>query len=546
MTGLSTRNRLVLVVILSAFPMLAMTIYGTVEQRFVAAEREHDDLQRLAKVAARDNAHIIESARQMLIVLAQLAPTVQDDPILCQRTFESVLQHTGDLYHGMGIHDRRGDLLCNASPTPPAVNVRDRLYFRVARNTLRFSIGMYQVGRVTQQPGINFGYPIMAGNDLTGVAYVALHLQSFRRVVAKMPLPPGAVLAVIDGNGTLLAAHPESGGSIGEKLAPPEMLKTVLATKEGIFDATGANREARWFAFETIADNPDGSNALKVVVSIPRTVIFDESDRNLIRNLVGIGLSLLFLLVVARYGVEQFFLRNIRKLLATAARVKAGDLTARTGMRSAEDELSQIGAAFDDMAAALYERNARLHRALQDLRYDAVTDALTGLHNRRHFAEYLPRELARAARGGDRLSLLLLDLDHFKRVNDTFGHSAGDAVLSAVASVLKARTRAGDAVFRHGGEEFLIVLPDTDTQAALQRAEALRIAIGELQLRHEGNDLGRQTASFGVAIFPLHGEREEDLIRAADEALYAAKGQGRDRVVLAGSEEDLSFEARGS
>jgi len=92
----------------------------------------------------------------------------------------------------------------------------------------------------------------------------------------------------------------------------------------------------------------------------------------------------------------------------------------------------------------------------------------------------------------------------------------------------------------------LIVLPDTDTQAALQRAEALRIAIGELQLRHEGNDLGRQTASFGVAIFPLHGEREEDLIRAADEALYAAKGQGRDRVVLAGSEEDLSFEARGS
>jgi diguanylate cyclase (GGDEF)-like protein len=532
MTGLSTRNRLVLVVILSALPMLAMIVYGTVEQRFVAAEREHDDLRRLALVAARDNAHIIESARQLLVALAQLAPTVQHDAAVCQRALADLLQHTGDIYYGMGIHDRNGDLICNASPTQASVNVQDRLYFRVARDTARFSIGTYQVGRISQQPSINFGYPVIAGRELIGVAYVALQLDSFHRGVAKMPLPAGAMLAVIDGNGTILAAHAETDGGIGEKIAPA-ILKTVLRAKEGVFDESGAHGEARWFAFESIADNPDGSNALKVVVSIPRTVIFDESDRNLVRNLVGIGLSLLFLLVVARYGVERFFLRNIRKLLATAAQVKAGDLTARTGMRSSEDELSQIGAAFDDMGQALHERDARLRHALQDLQHDAVTDALTGLHNRRHLGEYLPREIARAARGADKLALLLLDLDHFKRVNDTFGHGAGDAVLTAIASVLKARTRAGDAVFRHGGEEFLVVLPDTEAQSALQRAETLRRAISELQLRHEGQDLGRQTASFGVAVFPLHGNREPELMRAADEALYSAKEQGRDRVVLA-------------
>ena len=174
-----------------------------------------------------------------------------------------------------------------------------------------------------------------------------------------------------------------------------------------------------------------------------------------------------------------------------------------------------------------------MQRALQDLRYDAVTDALTGLHNRRHLGEYLPRELARAARGGDKLALLLFDLDHFKSVNDTFGHSAGDAVLTGVANILKSNIRAGDAVFRHGGEEFLVVLPETDVEGARQKAEALRSAIAEVRLEHTGRALGRQTASCGVAVFPLNGVREDELMRCADQALYAAKEAGRDRVVVA-------------
>ena len=440
----------------------------------------------------------------------------------------------GDIYHGMGMHDAEtGRLVCSAVPSNGVVDAKDRLYFRIARDTGRFSIGEYQIGRVSQKPGINFGYPLVVGEETVGVAFVALDLGAFHSGASRMPLPADVRFVVLDGNGTVLARSPEAQFKIGEKLPMAAVWNFVQSASEGAFDAPGHDGKSRWFAYDTIAANYDGSNALKIVVSIPRNVIFGESNRNLARNITGITLSLLFLFLVARYGVDRFFLRNIRKLLRTAARVKAEDLTARTGMRSTEDELSQIGAAFDDMAHALQERDKRLQRALQDLRYDAVTDALTGLHNRRHLGEYLPRELARAARGGDKLALLLFDLDHFKSVNDTFGHSAGDAVLTGVANILKSNIRAGDAVFRHGGEEFLVVLPETDVEGARQKAEALRSAIAEVRLEHAGRALGRQTASCGVAVFPLNGVREDELMRCADQALYAAKEAGRDRVVVA-------------
>ncbi|MGH9577502.1 MAG: diguanylate cyclase, partial [Terriglobales bacterium] len=171
-----------------------------------------------------------------------------------------------------------------------------------------------------------------------------------------------------------------------------------------------------------------------------------------------------------------------------------------------------------------------LRAALHNLHTQAVTDPLTRLVNRRYLAEFLPREVIRTQRKGASLAVLMIDLDHFKRVNDTFGHDAGDIVLTQVAKLLMAHIRGSDIACRYGGEEFVLVLPDTTLEGARRRAEEIRVAVKELQLHHLENPLGPITVSLGVALLPGHAASPEALIRVADEALYEAKEAGRDRV----------------
>jgi diguanylate cyclase (GGDEF)-like protein/PAS domain S-box-containing protein len=169
------------------------------------------------------------------------------------------------------------------------------------------------------------------------------------------------------------------------------------------------------------------------------------------------------------------------------------------------------------------------------LHSQAILDPLTGLFNRRYMEDNFIRELYRAQRKELLLGAILLDLDHFKRINDKFGHEAGDAVLATVARCLKNNTRREDIVCRYGGEEFLLVLPESSLETTLQRAEQLRELISTLEITHLGHPLGVITASFGVAGYPQHGKTREEIIRAADTSLYRAKQEGRNRVCVAGN-----------
>lgn len=169
---------------------------------------------------------------------------------------------------------------------------------------------------------------------------------------------------------------------------------------------------------------------------------------------------------------------------------------------------------------------SRLQSALQE---QAVRDGLTGLYNRRYLDEMLEREVSRARREGIPLSLVMLDIDHFKKVNDTYGHQAGDEVLKILAATLMADIRAEDMACRYGGEEFLILLPNMPLAAALSRAEAWRAAVEALCIVH-GDFPIRFTVSLGVAAYPDHGKTPDDLTRCADQALYRAKHGGRNQV----------------
>jgi diguanylate cyclase (GGDEF)-like protein/PAS domain S-box-containing protein len=172
-------------------------------------------------------------------------------------------------------------------------------------------------------------------------------------------------------------------------------------------------------------------------------------------------------------------------------------------------------------------------RLREHLREQAIRDPLTELYNRRFLEESLQRELQRASRGQYPVSLLFLDLDHFKRFNDKFGHEAGDAVLRSLAALLRTFFRSMDICCRAGGEEFAVILPEAAPEHALVRANAFRLEVKALRLTHEEKALGFITVSIGVAAFPDHARTPAGLLRAADRCLYECKAQGRDRATLA-------------
>nr|WP_255703503.1 GGDEF domain-containing protein [Lysobacter sp. GX 14042] len=169
----------------------------------------------------------------------------------------------------------------------------------------------------------------------------------------------------------------------------------------------------------------------------------------------------------------------------------------------------------------------------ESLRQQSLRDPLTGLFNRRYLETSLERELARCRRRGLPVSVLMLDVDHFKLFNDTHGHAAGDALLQKVAGVLASQVRQEDIACRYGGEEFTLVLPETDAAMAMARAEQVRATVAATTITHMGQQLGPATVSIGVASAPVSGNTPGELLEAADAALYRAKAGGRDRVEAA-------------
>jgi diguanylate cyclase (GGDEF)-like protein len=187
-------------------------------------------------------------------------------------------------------------------------------------------------------------------------------------------------------------------------------------------------------------------------------------------------------------------------------------------------ELSQLARVFNDMVR-------RLRESREELEKTSVTDALTGLANRRRLTTELEREVRRSDRHGRSFAVLMLDVDRFKRFNDTYGHPAGDTVLQRLAGILRDNARDVDTVARYGGEEFLVILPESAAPGAALVAERLREGMEQERFTPEaGGAEVSVTVSIGYAVFPEHARTPEALIEAADQALYRSKEGGRNRV----------------
>ena len=173
-------------------------------------------------------------------------------------------------------------------------------------------------------------------------------------------------------------------------------------------------------------------------------------------------------------------------------------------------------------------------RSREKLQNQSIRDLLTGLFNRRYMQESFERELHRAARSKTpAVSFIMIDTDYFKKINDTFGHDAGDMVLRELADIVTRTSRKEDIACRFGGEEFVLCLPGASQEIASRRAKEIRAAVKNINLRYEGRNLGAISVSIGISVYPDLGETPVELMKTADQALYMAKENGRDRIVVA-------------
>ena len=250
--------------------------------------------------------------------------------------------------------------------------------------------------------------------------------------------------------------------------------------------------------------------------------------------ITGGGVAALGLLALTLWVVHHRVVRPLEETSELIVAIAQGDLDRSVPAPRHRDEIADvlkaIGVLRENSVArrALEEERQRL---VEQLRDQSNTDFLTGLPNRRGFFTLAERHLPTLQRHGHELSVALFDIDHFKRVNDSYGHAVGDAVLIEVARRCEAHCRRGDVIARYGGEEFILLMPHSDLVSAIRQAERLRTEIETTVIRIEGGDRLSVTASFGVAECVAQDDTLDPVIARADECLYRAKRQGRNRVV---------------
>ena len=366
---------------------------------------------------------------------------------------------------------------------------------------------------------------------------------------------------MVDGSGTLIARQPSRESWVGRKFADHPMIRTMLASPEGVVTGESLDGVRRVFGFVELP----GTSA-RLAVGFDEDEILRRVNREILNSFAGLGLLATIVLAAIWFGAERMIVAPIRTLTRTAERFGRGEFEARATELPWAPEFVPLAAALDDMAGQLASREQELLDSNGQLRELAYIDALTGIANRRAFNAHLAAEWKLAAELTQPIAVLIVDVDHFKLFNDCYGHVQGDNCLRALSGVLKNGTRIAsdvaatttavamppsfssrrtssrnsDFAARYGGEEFAVLLRGADLEAAMKVAERLRRAVEDLCIAHDEAPGGFVTVSIGVAsLVPGRTEVAQHVVELADAGLYEAKHRGRN-VVVAYSDPVLS------
>jgi len=373
------------------------------------------------------------------------------------------------------------------------------------------------------KPAVTLAVPVRdADGRFLGALTAKINLRAVGDVLERLSAGDGAAGAaqaqdvyVITDQGRLILRAGQSSAELMRTKLPPAATQTLL-DKEGV--AVTYKR----------ADGPEVVATQRRLPALHWAAVV-EMPRSALQEAGGLGggtvasLVLLLAAIGAITGlIALVIVRPLRRLTTVVEKVAAGDLSVEVPV-GGTGEIGMLSQVFKNLVTRVREKESQ-----GELERLSVTDALTGLYNRRHLMGTLANEVQRSRRLRRTFSVLLADVDHFKQYNDTHGHLAGDAALVTIAEILRRTTRGVDSVARYGGEEFVVMLIEAPLSTALIVAERIRARVAA-----EAFDGGPMTVSVGAAEYPAHGDTPEELIASADAAMYEAKNAGRDRVIAA-------------
>lgn len=535
---MSLRARLLsLILAATLLPVLAM-LWVLFENRADTIERAQQQLTNRAETIASDLDDRISGTAQLLFGLGQV-------PLLGGANKEACSEFLGDVlkehpqYTGFLTIKPNGMLHCDSLQTGRVLNLTDRNYFRRAQQTSRYVVEA-AMGRLTGKGVLQIAYPVRnAEGELQYVLLASLNLDEFGHTVAATMPYDHMNFQIWNDDASLVMDHQGRGAMT---LTPgPTEKAFVLSGDVGKLTTIGRGKDARIWTKATLPRTL--GTGLWMALSVPQADLLEREERQFKRALFLLLSFSAMILVVAMAWGEFALRRQAARLIAAVTRLDQGNFKERIGAPYPKGELGDMMLVVDRMAESLEQQRAEIERNTEALEHQANTDALTGLANRNLLTDRLEQALIYAHRAHRVTGVLLMDLDRFKMVNDSLGHSQGDVLLQTVAKRLKACVREGDTVARLGGDEFVLVLSDmAQAQDLLQVAQEILKALSEpMELNGHVMSVG---ASLGISVYPRDGDTADVLIRHADTAMYRAKEQGGSAMAFFTPEMDDSMTER--
>jgi diguanylate cyclase (GGDEF)-like protein len=534
---LGIRPRLALLALILVAPLMLERTRSLESDRSKQIALASEEFTGLAKHSADTQREVIMSVETLLKSAAYVRASVAGVGRSCDILRASLPLNLPWIRNVM-IAGKDGRIQCSTANYFVGLDVSDRPYFQKAQATRGFVFSDFMLSASDRSPIVMAAYPVSAiTGEADSVLLASVNLEWMSKIMSNLGDRPGISAVLVDSTGTVLAAPADQAGHVGHPLDSVPLLSAIAETAMGSNQEAGAmsfvaaDGSRRAINFTRIADT--GS---RLIVSIDETKVTAAIDREIRTAYLQAGLVCLFVLLGALIAAEKLIIQPIDLLVATARRFGFGDWSARAAGTRLPSEFGPLAKAFNAMAAQLRERERELLAANDRLTVMASIDMLSGLANRRGFQSRLDFEWMKAHQTGGELSLLMIDVDHFKLYNDTYGHPEGDACLSRLGETFAniAGATLGFAG-RYGGEEFCLLIPNAEASRAIDIGEMVRAAVLDLALPHATSSHQYVSVSIGVACTrPNASQSPSDLIEAADAALYAAKHRGRNTVVAHG------------